>query len=376
MAVAVDFSKLEVVEPRNFHEEYLQDEGLPVTRGFAVDDLRTIDVKPWARKGANGAYIVLEGTGGTNDAYVLEIPPGKSTNPQHHMYEEMIYVLDGNGATTVWYDENKKISFEWNKASLFAIPINAHYQHHNGQGNRAARMLSVTDAPIVMNLFHDNDFMFNCDHKFTDRFSGESDYFAREGKLHQKRVLTTNFVANADALELHEWRERGAGGRNIMFELADQTMAAHISEFPVGTYKKAHRHGPGAHVIVLGGKGFSMLWPAGQEQRKVDWQTGSMVVPPNAWFHEHFNVGSEPARYLALRWGSAKWKSGGVFSPDAQLADVSVKQGGAQIEYEDEDHTIHEMFEGELAKTNTPCRMKSFIPSCTGNPNLKPSFMD
>jgi oxalate decarboxylase/phosphoglucose isomerase-like protein (cupin superfamily) len=375
MAV-VDFSKLDKLESSNYYEDYLAGEGIPINRGFAVEDLRTTEVKPWARKGANGAYIVLDGTGGTNDAYVLEIAPGKSTNPQRHMYEEMIYVLDGNGATTVWYEEGKKLSFEWGKASLFAIPLNANYQHHNGAGNRPARLLSVTDAPIVMNLFHDNNFVFNCDHKFLDRFSGEEDYFSREGKLHQKRVLQTNFVADADNLQLHEWRERGAGGRNIMFELADQTMAAHISEFPVGTYKKAHRHGPGAHVIILGGEGFSMLWPEGAEKRKVPWRTGSMVVPPDRWFHEHFNVGSEPARYLALRWGSQRWKSGGVFSSDAQLADVSVKQGGFQIEYEDEDPEIHRMFEGELARTNTPCRMKSFIPWCTGDPNLKPSFMD
>jgi len=376
--MAVDFSKLDVLKADNFYENYLAGEGIPINRGFAVDDLRTVEVKPWARKGVNGAYIVLEGTGGTNDAYVLEIPPGQSTTPQRHMFEEMIYVLDGNGATTVWYEDGKKLSFEWGKAALFAIPLNAWYQHHNGQGNRAARMLSVTDAPIVMNLFHDNDFIFNCDHKFTDRFSGEDDYFSREGKLHQKRVLQTNFVPDADRISLHEWRERGAGGRNIMFELADQTMAAHISEFPVGTYKKAHRHGPGAHVIILGGEGFSMLWPDGdaENKTKVPWTTGAMVVPPDRWFHEHFNVGSEPARYLALRWGSQRWKSGGVFSSDAQLADVSVKKGGYQIEYEDEDPEIHKMFEAELARTNTPCRMKSFLPWCTGDINNKPEFMD
>ena len=32
-------------------------------------------------------------------------------------------------------------------------------------------------------------------------------------------------------------------------------MTSHISQFPVGTYKKAHAHGPGAHVIILVAKG-------------------------------------------------------------------------------------------------------------------------
>src|SRR5579884_949304 len=339
----------EVMQKVNTYQEYQRGEGIPVIGGFAVEDLHAVELAPWARRGGRGTFINLDGTGGTNDAYVCEIPPGGALTPQRQLYEEMIYVLDGAGSTQVWYDERKKVSFEWRQGSLFAIPLNAWHRHFNGRGDRPARFLAVTNAPVVMNLFHNLDFVFNTPFTFNDRFAGQEN----------------NFVPDTDGIGLYEWRARGAGGRNIMFELAHNTMAAHISEFPVGTYKKAHRHGPGAHVIILSGQGYSLLWPEGEDFRKVDWRRGSMVVPPNNWFHQHFNPGATPARYLALRWGSQRYDMGGAIRMDTGGADVSLKEGGAQIEYEDEDRRIHEIFEEEMAKAGAKCRMKSMIQWCT-----------
>ena len=45
---------------------------------------------------------------------------------------------------------------------------------------------------------------------------------------------------------------------------------------------------------------------------------------------------------------------------------MSIKEGGMQIEYEDEDPDIHRIFEERLAENGAPCRMKAFIPYCTG----------
>ena len=64
-------------------------------------------------------------------------------------------------------------------------------------------------------------------------------------------------------------------------------------------------------------------------------------MPPNRWFHQHFNVGRDKARYLALH--PPKQFHG---YSDEKVGDVSRDQ----IEYADEDPWVRAMFEEELAK--------------------------
>jgi oxalate decarboxylase/phosphoglucose isomerase-like protein (cupin superfamily) len=335
------------------YQAWQKAEGIPVIRGFYVEDLRTVEVAPWARKGGRGVFVNMEGTGGTNDSYVCEIPPGGTLEPQRHLYEEVIYVLKGRGATAVWTEGGSKLTFEWQARSLFAIPLNSWHQHFNASGTEAVRYYGVTTAPLVMNLFHNHDFIFNNPFVFRDRFSEEADFFSGRGTFLASRIWEANFIPDVNTFQLLEWKERGAGGRNIMFELANNTMISHISEFPVGTYKKAHRHGPGAHVIILGGKGYSLLWPEGAKPTKVDWHEGSVFVPPDFWWHQHFNGGPIPARYLAIRWGSVKHK----LDEKHSKLDQDKEKGGNQIEYDNEDPAVRALFESELAKEGIQSRM-------------------
>jgi hypothetical protein len=117
-------------------------------------------------------------------------------------------------------------------------------------------------------------------------------------------------------------------------------------------------------VLILSGKGYSLLWPEGEARRRCDWRPGTIVVPPNHWFHQHFNSGPEPARYLALRWGSRRYDMGGAIKTE-EKTDVDVRLGGAQIEYPNENPEIHRIFEEELARNGAPCNMKSMVDWCT-----------
>jgi oxalate decarboxylase/phosphoglucose isomerase-like protein (cupin superfamily) len=334
------------------YTRWVKTEGLDIIPSFYVRNLNTVALKPWARRGGNAVFLNHDASRTSNDCYVMEIPPGKSLPPHRQLYEEMILILSGRGSTTVWNDAGARITFEWKDGALFAIPLNCHHQHFNGSGLEPARYVAVTNAPPVINLYEDLDFIFNTKYDFKDRFAGEPDYFSSKGE--QKGfLLTTNFVPDAVNIPLITATERGAGGGHIRFNMAKGSMNSHISQFPIGTYKKGHAHGPGAHVIVLSGDGFSLMWPEGEEPQRYDWEIGTLIVPPNMWFHQHFNTGSTPSRYLAF-------KHEGVAIRNAQgvpKAWISKRVGGDQIDYIDEKPEIRRIFAAELARHGIASRM-------------------
>jgi oxalate decarboxylase/phosphoglucose isomerase-like protein (cupin superfamily) len=333
-------------------------EGLDIVAAHYVEDLKTVELKPWERRGGRGVFINHEASRTSNDCYVAEIPAGGSFAPQRQLFEEMILVLSGHGSTAVWNDQGKKVTFEWGPGSIFAIPLNTLHQHFNGSGSEPARFVSSTNAPPVINMYDDPEFVFNTSYDFPTRFNGEPDYFDNKDEQ-DGLLLKTNFVWDSVGLPLIAAKERGAGGGHIRFTMARGSMNSHISQFPPATYKKGHRHGPGAHVIILSGEGYSLMWPEGEEPRRYDWHAGSMIVPPNMWYHQHFNTGSEPARYLAFKHEVVSIRN----AQGVPKAWISQRVGGDQIDYADESSIVRDTFAEELAKIGVKPQMDAVYES-------------
>jgi oxalate decarboxylase/phosphoglucose isomerase-like protein (cupin superfamily) len=331
------------------YQRWVRGVGLEIISGHYVANLRTVELYDWPRR---GVYINHDASRTSNDCYVCEIPPGKSLAPQRQLFEEMILVLDGRGSTSVWNDAGARITFEWKAGAMFAIPLNCWHQHFNGSGQEPVRYVAVTNAPAVMNLYDDVNFVFNTAYDFKNRFAGEPDYFSPKTEA-KGFLLPTNFVPDVVNLPLISAKERGAGGGHIRFNMAKGSMSSHISQFPVGTYKKAHAHGPSAHVIILSGQGYSLMWAEGEEPKRYDWEVGSLIVPPNKFFHQHFNSGPTPARYLAFKHEVALIRN----SQGVPTAWISRRVGGEQIDYADETPAIRNMFADALAKHGVTPKM-------------------
>ncbi|HEY3117911.1 MAG TPA: cupin domain-containing protein [Chloroflexota bacterium] len=362
---------MEQTDQRVPYWEWQQQEGLPIVTGLVVGDLNEIKVTPWDRVGGAGAFTDLGvERGREGGGWVCEIPAGGNLNPLRHMFDEAIYVTQGRGATTFWVEGSGKQMVEWQEGSLVAIPLNVWHQHFN-TGPTPARFYSLNNAGTIMNFYDNEEFVWDNPFVFRDRYSGQDEFFSGDGDLlalaaaTYRRVWRTNFVPNARTLDLYEWKQRGAGGANVILQMAE-TVCPHISQFPIGTYKKAHKHGDrsgpgGVQLLILKGTGFTLAWPAGAtEFNKLDWKQNGLVVAPNEYYHQHFNSGAIPARYLAcIGIGAHRTRDMKV------LSDLSESEGGWQIEYENENPEVHRIFEAELAEHEAECHMAGQSPFCT-----------
>jgi mannose-6-phosphate isomerase-like protein (cupin superfamily) len=346
--------------------DWTKEQQIPVVEGIAVD-LNAVETQPWPRlgKGCRAAFVHLKGRGDFVALLVVDLDPGASTTLARHLFDEVFYVLSGSGSATVDLGSGRSRSFEWGPRALFSVPLNAPYRLFNGSGRDRARLVVAYDLPFYMNFFRSEGLLFDNPFAFPERVGRES-FFNGEGEFLPlkpgQHMWETNLVPDLGSFELPEWETRGAGSRNIKFILADSPMHAHTSEMAVGTYKKAHAHGPGAHVFAVTGSGYTLMWSEGdQDFERHEWRHGWVFAPPDDVFHQHFNTGPEPARYLALSLGSHRYPILARKVARKTEPEKSVKHGGIQIDYVDQDPRIHSIWLKELAKTGVASRMGKYF---------------
>jgi len=286
------------------YDQFQEQEGIPSVRGNVVSDVKDLELAPWKRMGALGCFLNLSDQQLT-DAYVCEIPAGSQTLPQRHLFEEIIYIVKGRGATSVWQEGTAKLTFEWGPAAVFAIPLNASYQHFNGS-REPVRFFAGTNCPRMVNIFHNEDFIFRNPFDFRDRFHDSQEYL-RVNKHMADRYWETNLVPDVNQFLLDDFPMKGKGVKHMRFTLADTTYGCHVSEFPPGCRSTFHRHGPGAVIIITQGEGYVMLWKDGEERKRYEFHEGTVYSPNDLMWHGHFNTGTGTMRHFAVRGESPKY---------------------------------------------------------------------
>jgi len=347
---------------RYTHDRWMVELGLPIYTGYYIDDMRTLELGRWEARGVDAAFIQLAGQEGVTETRVSEIPPRGVLPVVRLAFDEAVYVIQGRGAASVWSSDGPRKSFEWSENSMFLLPRHHFHQLSNTSSSQPVRLLHYNYFPLLLSASPDPDAFVT-----TDRGAGGEppraiDLHAMYGEptlrttreedvvwKRRQQVWVSSFFPDMSAWDKLNFNQgRGAGGRSVAMEFPDSEISMHMSMFPSRTYKKAHRHGPGRAIVIPAGEGYSIMWEEGKDKVVAPWKPGSLITPPNKWFHQHFNVGKLPARYLA-------------FHPPMQFdghAEKVEDRRRDQIEYVAEEPAMRERFEEELSKRG----LTSLIP--------------
>lgn len=365
--------------PKLPYDRFMEDEGIPIYRGIGVKDAKQLPMKPWARLGGRGSYIQLYGTEGLWGSYVVEIPAGGALNVDRHLYEKNVCVLSGRGSTEIWQEgQEKPQTFEWQPWSLFSIPVNAYHRFVNAT-NEPAILLCGTTAPNLMNLLDSTRLVFNCPYTFSDRYSGQEDYFRPQedvapDPIRGLAMTKTNFLPDIQNTQLPLDNRRSPGYRRIEPAMAGNRFYVWIGEHQTGRYSKAHKHASAAVLICVKGKGYTYTWPERLGMRpwqdgktedieRQDYEPGGMVsaAPMSGdWFHQHFGVSPGGLRLMAWH-GPNNQRARKAGRPGEKLMDygaIDIDKGGSAIPYHMEDPAIRREFEENLAREGAQSRME------------------
>ena len=350
---------------KSSYERFLLSEGVPVVGGFGVSAVRDMPMAPWRRLGCDGAYFNFFGSDGFTGMYAGKIAPGGATVPERHLYEKLIYILQGEGVAEFQQRDRVPQNLLWQTGSLFSPPLNTLHRLMN-YSDQPALFLAVTTAPTALDLYRNEEFIFNSDFVFSDRYDGAADYFTPGDGRHldtnqRQWIHQTNFVS--DVREIRRGGQAAKRGRIKItrFEIANNSLIGQLVEWPVGRYRKAHCRGGGVSLAILRSSGYSLMWPSelgtqpyknglADEVVRLDWAPGSVFSPPPNWFQQHFNTGAEPAQTLAFYCGSRKFPMSRGMERANAVRHSAAQPAGKLLEFDGDDPSIRRMYEDELAR--------------------------
>ena len=336
----------------------MESEGVPVYRGIGVRRVQDLPMTPWKRLGGRGSYIQLYGTEGLWGMYVVEVPGAGALNVERHLYEKVVLVVEGRGSTEVWQEgQTKQHMFEWQKGSLFAIPLNAFHRFVNAASSPAL-LLCGTSAPNVMNLLD------NPTSSSTVRTPSPS--ASPAPRISSSRTTTSSPIRSAGSpcgarisfptSSTPSCRSttaaRPATAASSRRWPTTASMSGSASTRPAAIPRRTSTRRPPcssasrARATPTRGRRRSARtpWKDGKADKvlRQDYEpVGLVSAAPMAgdWFHQHFGVGKEALRISAWH-GPNNQRARKAGRPGEQLMDygaIDLNKGGSAIPYHQED---------------------------------------
>jgi quercetin dioxygenase-like cupin family protein len=276
-----------------------QDVPLPIDGIRISDETFKLDRHPVQYDPEMGVSTAHLGVGSLyqTDLILVEIPPGAQSQPDRHLSEEFIYIVAGEGYTTMWVRPNETPQrYEWSAGDLLSPSLNAWHQHFNSSETETLRYISLTTEPLVNNLFNDPGFVFSTDHVFEDRWNysiaQKPEYVAPDVLEGRNNIdmRSGHLLGNLPGRKMKQRRNNVLG---INTRPSGDLAGNHILELSIREYHDRERH-PSQYpretiVYILAGEGSTILKRGDAPARMVNWEAGDLfIVEAN----EHFDNGA------------------------------------------------------------------------------------
>ncbi len=230
------------------------------------------------------------------DARIVELEPGQTTSTHRHTHDAVCFVLEGQGVTSIGTER-----YGWLRWDALHTPAWSWHRHEN-TGKEKARLLAVTDAPLVATLGLSRIDDIGDEPPPSDDLvrAPASDGAAYDAEL-----------AAAAAM----WEERRNARRHTSFgdltlrssprgtrtallvdrSLGYRTTGLSIALFqiPPGAKQANHRHPGEALLYIVEGEGHSVI-----DGVKHPWRGGDAPIVNQYVWHQHFN--SSPDRVATV----------------------------------------------------------------------------
>lgn len=269
--------------------------------------------------GRRGLILANPGLGGkpymTDTLFgdVQLLSPGEKAPAHRHTTSACRFFLEGEGAYT--NVEGEKCTM--GPGDLIINPGWAWHDHgHDGSGT--VTYLNMLDVPLVASLgcvFYDNDYFKMNDASKTiqtvKRMNASHDYFATGGVMpkNQKRQrrlfssqLTYRYADVRAALErLTRYDPDPYDGYCVEYvnpETGGQvlpTMSFSMHMLLAGKRTLPHRHTSSSVYCCVSGKGATVV-----DGKRLEWNKNDIFVVPSWQWHEHENLGGEPAVFFEV----------------------------------------------------------------------------
>ena len=239
------------------------------------------------------------------DARILEIAPGTTTSTHRHSYDAICFVIEGSGTSEIGSGRHT-----WARYDTLHTPANVWHRHSNS-GDRPARLLAITDAPLVegfglTSLEDIGDAPPPAEEPLRIPTDVEATTYgrqlARAKSSHDERVRARRHTRFAD-ITLSASPKGSRSALLVDGSLGYRTTGLSMAMFEIrpGGAQSKHRHPGEAILFAVDGEGYSVI-----DDERIEWTAGDAPIVNRYVWHQHFNAAStRPATVIRMHmWES------------------------------------------------------------------------